>query len=51
VLIMSVGHRFYAKMPVPEIRAKLKRPGVIIDVKSVLDPIDYEDENVRYWSL
>jgi UDP-N-acetyl-D-galactosamine dehydrogenase len=50
-VILAVGHEEYLKQGTMALVKKLKeQKGVIIDVKSILNPQDIP-ENVRYWSL
>jgi UDP-N-acetyl-D-glucosamine/UDP-N-acetyl-D-galactosamine dehydrogenase len=51
-LILAVGHREYLADP-GAIMARLQPGGVLIDVKSVLDPADPRigERGLRYWSL
>lgn len=49
-LIVAVNHREYLAMKTSELEAMLKKPGVLIDVKSSFKPSVFSDE-IRYWSL
>jgi UDP-N-acetyl-D-galactosamine dehydrogenase len=49
-LVYAVGHRAFREKPVEELLAGLKPQGVLIDVKSALDPSQVP-AGVQYWSL
>jgi UDP-N-acetyl-D-galactosamine dehydrogenase len=49
-LILAVIHKPYLAMPRGELAAMLKPRGVLVDVKSVLDPRELP-EGILYWSL
>ena len=49
VLILAVSHQAYLAQPADLLR-RVKDGGVVIDVKSVLDPRSME-RGLRYWSL
>jgi len=51
-LILAVGHRVYADMPVHELLAPLrnKQVGVVMDVKCLLDPAKLPT-SLKYWRL
>ena len=49
VLILAVAHQAYLDAPAA-LLARVKDGGVVIDVKSVLDPAAME-RGLRYWSL
>ncbi|MEQ1736579.1 MAG: UDP binding domain-containing protein, partial [Rhodoglobus sp.] len=49
VLILAVSHQAYLDDPADLLR-RVKDGGVVIDVKSVLDPRTME-RGLRYWSL
>jgi len=49
-LILAVAHREYIEMPAEDLRNCLCLGGVLIDVKSALDP-DSLQSDITYWSL
>ncbi len=49
-LIIAVAHRHYREMPLEKLLSPLKKNGVLIDVKSILDPKELP-EGITYWSL
>jgi UDP-N-acetyl-D-galactosamine dehydrogenase len=49
-LILAVNHRFYLDLSQEELIGCLKENGVLVDVKSVLDPANIPDR-ITYWSL
>jgi len=49
-LIFAVNHRFYCELPARDLLQRLQPGGVIVDIKSALDPRDIPD-SVHYWSL
>ncbi|WP_338114790.1 nucleotide sugar dehydrogenase [Novosphingobium olei] len=49
-LILAVSHRAFVDLPIDRLLAMLRPDGVIIDVKSMLDPARLPDGQ-RYWSL
>ncbi len=51
VLVLAVAHRFYAGKPVAAFREKLSQPAVVIDVKSLFTPEDFDDPAIHYWRL
>jgi UDP-N-acetyl-D-galactosamine dehydrogenase len=50
VLILAVPHRRLMELGIDELLAPLKPSGIVIDVKSKLDPADLPD-TMTYWSL
>ena len=50
VLIYAVSHDAYAELGVPSIEGMVAQDGILIDVKSVLQPTDLRGD-IRYWSL
>jgi len=50
VMIYAVCHDFYAEMGVEELLSRVRDNGVIIDVKSVLEPGEIP-RGLQYWSL
>ncbi len=49
-LILAVPHRQYMEMPTRSLLALVREGGVVVDVKSVLDPAGV-DRGLHYWSL
>ena len=49
-LILAVNHRFYLDLPREELLGCLGSPGVLMDVKSVLNPSSIPS-TITYWSL
>lgn len=50
VLIYAVSHEAYAALGAPAIEAMVAAGGILIDVKSTLDPASLRSD-IRYWSL
>jgi UDP-N-acetyl-D-galactosamine dehydrogenase len=49
-LVLAVSHKWYLGLGQPGIQAMLRDGGVLVDVKSVLDPARTERQ-IRYWSV
>ncbi len=49
-IIYAVGHDYYTKKPVPELVDLVREDGVIVDIKSLLDPTSLPSK-LQYWSL
>ena len=49
-LVLAVPHRQYMEMPTRSLLGLVRDGGVVVDVKSVLDP-DEVDRGLTYWSL
>ena len=49
-IIYAVDHRFYRQLPLEDLLGRIRPGGVLIDVKSVLDPKSIPS-SLRYWSL
>jgi UDP-N-acetyl-D-galactosamine dehydrogenase len=49
-VVLAVSHRTYLEMPHEQLFACLRPGGVLMDVKSAIDP-DTVPSNVHYWSL
>ena len=49
-LVIAVSHQFYKALPVGELTRRVRKGGVILDVKSMLSPSQIPD-GVTYWSL
>ena len=49
-LVLAVPHQAYRVLPIAEIVAMLRPDGIVMDVKSVLNP-DSLPPGISYWSL
>ena len=49
-LILAVSHKWYLNLGQPRLLAMVRDGGIVVDVKSVLDPTRV-DRRIRYWSL
>jgi UDP-N-acetyl-D-galactosamine dehydrogenase len=49
-IVLAVPHAAYLAMPAAQLAQRLRQGGILMDVKSVLDPAAVPD-GVRYWSL
>jgi UDP-N-acetyl-D-glucosamine/UDP-N-acetyl-D-galactosamine dehydrogenase len=49
-VVLAVSHKWYLRLGQPGIQAMVRDGGVLIDVKSVLDPARTE-RRIRYWSV
>jgi UDP-N-acetyl-D-galactosamine dehydrogenase len=49
-LVLAVSHKQYLELPVEQLTGMLRRGGLLLDVKSALDPARV-GAGVRYWSL
>ena len=49
-LVLAVSHEHYLQMGQPRLMSMVRDGGVVVDVKSVLDPAQTE-RGIRYWSL
>jgi UDP-N-acetyl-D-galactosamine dehydrogenase len=50
-LIFAVAHAKYLEMGVDKLLSLLREGGVVVDVKSVLDPARVTERGLSYWSL
>lgn len=50
-IVLAVGHREYKSKATTEILSKLEKGGVISDVKSILNPADFNDTSISLWRL
>ncbi len=50
-IIIAVSHQAYISMPVAEFIYRLNPEGCIIDVKSILDPLEVKKNKVHFWRL
>jgi UDP-N-acetyl-D-galactosamine dehydrogenase len=48
-VIVAVGHQFYRDVPCPKFRQCVRTGGVVMDVKSIFDPVCLP--HIHYWSL
>jgi UDP-N-acetyl-D-galactosamine dehydrogenase len=49
-LVLAVSHKWYLELGQVRLAAMVRQGGVLVDVKSVLDP-QRLDRGLRYWSL
>lgn len=49
-MIYAVNHDFYRRLPDEELLSRLRLGGVLVDVKSAVDPEVLPPE-LHYWSL
>jgi len=49
-LVLAVSHRWYLDQGQPRLLSMVRDGGVVVDVKSVLDP-GRSERGIRYWSL
>jgi UDP-N-acetyl-D-galactosamine dehydrogenase len=50
-IVLAVGHREYKLKATGEILSKLEKGGVISDVKSMLNPADFDGTGISLWQL
>jgi UDP-N-acetyl-D-galactosamine dehydrogenase len=50
-LVLAVSHKQYLEMGPQKLAGMVKDGGVLVDVKSALEPGDVAGRGVRYWSL
>lgn len=50
-LIVAVSHKQYLAMPMEALLARIKPGGVLVDVKSALDPKQIPESRAHYWCL
>ncbi|MFH1154526.1 MAG: nucleotide sugar dehydrogenase [Pseudomonadota bacterium] len=50
-LIIAVPHAHYRGLAVSEFSSRLRENGIVIDVKSMLDPEQVKADGVRFWRL
>ncbi|MFI4956576.1 MAG: nucleotide sugar dehydrogenase [Gammaproteobacteria bacterium] len=50
-IIIAVAHDFYKHMDKKELKEKLKYRGLIMDVKSILDPKEFKGSGIMFWRL
>ncbi len=49
-MVLAVSHKQYLDLPVDQLTGMLRKGGLLLDVKSALDPARM-GAGVRYWSL
>jgi UDP-N-acetyl-D-galactosamine dehydrogenase len=49
-MVLAVSHRWYLDLGQPRLLGMIRDGGVMVDVKSVLEP-DRMERGIRYWSL
>ena len=49
-LVLAVSHKQYLELPIEQLTGMLRKGGLLLDVKSALDPARV-GAGVRYWSL
>lgn len=50
-IVVAVSHRQFKNLPTSELLSKLNENGVITDVKSMLDPIEFSNTGISVWRL
>jgi UDP-N-acetyl-D-galactosamine dehydrogenase len=50
-IILCVSHQFYLQCDPKELKEKLNYRGLIMDVKSILNPSDFKESGVTLWRL
>lgn len=50
-VVLAVAHREYLELPSGRLAEMINRPGVMIDVKSLLDPAAFSGAGLAYWRL
>ncbi len=50
-LIFTVKHHEFTKYSPQFLADKLKKPGIVMDLKWIWDKHDFDDFNIEYWSL
>lgn len=50
-IILAVAHKFYLSFPLEKLMAKLLKPGLLIDIKSVIDRGKINNTEVEVWRL
>lgn len=51
VMIITVAHQQYIDLDKSILKNKLNRPGLIIDIKDILKPEDFNDTGITLWRL
>ncbi len=50
-IIITVAHKFYIKLDKNELKNKLNRPSVIMDIKEIINKKDFADSGIIIWKL
>ncbi len=50
-VIIAVAHKQYVDLGKNKIKAMLKRHGLIMDIKGILDPKEFSDTGITIWTL
>ena len=50
-LVLAVSHQQFLSMGGPALAARVRQGGVVVDVKSALDPSTFPKDRVAYWCL
>lgn len=50
-IVVAVSHRQFKNLPTSELLSKLNENGVITDVKSMLDPVEFSNTGISVWRL
>lgn len=50
-IIFSVGHSYYCNLKPEDILKKLKGPKYIVDIKSILNPLDFKGKKLNFWQI
>ena len=49
--ILAVAHQKYVELDKSQLKEKINHRGLIMDVKSLLDPDEFEKSGIMYWRL
>ena len=50
-IILAVAHKQYVEMDISQLKEKIHNRGVIMDVKAILDPVEFENTGITFWRL
>ncbi len=50
-IVLAVSHRKYLELDKAHLKVKLNHRGLVMDVKSMLDPKEFKDSGIFYWRL
>lgn len=50
-VVLAVNHREYLSMPLPDILGRVRRGGVVMDIKSALEPEPIRNAGFRLWRM
>lgn len=50
-IVLAVKHREYLQMSLPDILGRIKRGGVMVDIKSAFDPAAIKSAGLRLWRM